>query len=101
MAKELSYQDMFFKLKERFPTIIVKDNNEFTKDCAKGVAFWLPNGNEVTYTDKDESVLCSLDVWVKNPNDYEIDVYKKFDKWCNRYGWYASTENYALNIFKN
>ena len=93
---------MIILINKRFPTIIVKDSNDFSKDIPKGTSLWLTNTNEVTYTDKDENVICSLDVWVKASNTklYDIDVYIKFGAWCNRYGWYASTENYTLNLFK-
>jgi len=32
--------------------------------------------------------------------NYDFEVYKKFDKWCNRYGWYATSESYTLQLFK-
>jgi hypothetical protein len=102
MAKVLSYEEMFFKLRKRFPNIVVKDSNKFSKDYDKGLSFWLPNANEIPYTNVDKNVLCSLDVWIKFKDTklYDLDVYIKFDNWCKRYGWYASTENYTLQIFK-
>lgn len=95
---KLSYQEMYFKLKERFPQLEVLDNTEFSKDVKSNNSFWLRNGSKVTYTEKDKSTLYqAMNLDFKN---YDLEVYKKFDKWCNKYGWYATSESYTLQIFK-
>jgi hypothetical protein len=60
----------------------------------------LRNGSNVPYTDKDTNPLSGLDNIMCDNKNYDIDVYIKFDKWCNKRGWYASTEEYTLMLYK-
>lgn len=89
---------MHLKLKERFPELEVLDNSEFSKDSQPQTAFWLRGAEKTKYTEKDSNTLyCSNDYFNKN---YEFEVYKKFDNWCRKFGWYASSENYTLQLFR-
>lgn len=89
---------MYLKLQERFPQLQVLDNTEFSKDAKQDNGFWLRNGEEIKYTEKDKNTLYkSMNNDFKN---YDLEVYKKFDKWCNKYGWYATSESYTLQLFK-
>lgn len=85
------------KLKHRFPTLIIKDSNEFSNEYEIGTSLWLQNAQDVTYTKKDLNTIYNTSYGIKG---YDIEVYEKFNKWCNKYGWYASTENYTLQLFK-
>lgn len=89
---------MLLKLKERFPKLEIVDNVEFTKDASPNTGFWLKNGDEITYTTKDKNTLYqAMNLDFKN---YDLEVYKKFNNWCNRYGWYVTSESYTLQVFK-
>ena len=98
--KKLTYEEMFFKLKNRFPGIEIKDSKAFSYEYEYGQSLWLRNASSITYTNIDKNTLSALDTGIYNSKLYDIDVYIKFDKWCNKYGWYASTENYTLQLFK-
>lgn len=94
----LTFNEMRLKLINRFPSLVVLDNVEFSKSVECETGFWLKNSDDTTYTNKDKNTLYKAnDYFNKN---YELEVYKKFDKWCNRFGWYATTENYTLQLFK-
>ena len=96
--KKLTYNEMFFKLKERFPQLEVLDNTEFNKEHIPNNSFWLRNAESITYTEKDKNTLYqAMNMDFKN---YDLEVYKKFNKWCNKYGWYATSEDYTLQLFK-
>lgn len=95
--KELNFEQMSAKLKKRFPTLVIKDGKDFDSTRrGLGNSFWLPNSEDVTYTSKDDNTLYKS----YGGKGYELEVYEKFDKWCNRYGWYATTESYTMEIFK-
>lgn len=95
---KLPYNKMFVKLQQRFPNIEVLDNIEFTNTVEKQTGFWLKNADNTTYTNKDKNTLYqAMNNDLKN---YDLEVYKKFNKWCNRYGWYATSESYTLQLFK-
>jgi hypothetical protein len=95
--KKLTYPQMLLKLQNRFPTLQVLDNIEFSKDATPLNGFWLRNCESVTYTKKDTNYLYkAMNVDYKN---YEFEVYKKFNGFCNRYGWYATSESYTLQVF--
>ena len=85
------------KLKHRFPRLIIKDSNEFSNEYEIGTSLWLQNAQDVTYTKKDLNTIYNTSYGIKG---YDIEVYEKFNKWCNKYGYYASTENYTLQLFK-
>lgn len=95
--KKLSYNEMLLKLKERFPLLEVLDNTEFSKDATINSGFWLRNADSISYTNKDKNTLYqSMNLDYKN---YDLEVYKKFNKFCNRFGWYATSESYTLQVF--
>jgi hypothetical protein len=95
--KKLSYREMLLKLKERFPQLEVLDNTKFSKDATLNTSFWLRNADDINYTSKDKNTLYqSMNNDFKN---YDLEVYKKFNSWCNRYGWYATSESYTLQVF--
>lgn len=96
---KLSFKEMQLVLQKRFPKLEVLDNAEFSTDHAKESGFWLKNASEVTYTAKDKNTLLANG---NEPNSrlYDIDVYKKLDAFCQKKGWYASTESYTLQLFK-
>lgn len=96
--KKLSFDELKEKLQKQFPSLIVKDSKEFySEPFPEKQSLWLPNAESVSYTAKDHNTLYQAHVcYDKN---YNLEVYRKFDKWCNRYGWYASTENYTMQIF--
>jgi hypothetical protein len=95
---DFSYSKMLLKLKEKFPKLEILDNNEFSKESVLNTGFWLRNAESVTYTEKDKNTLYqSMNLDSKN---YDLEVYKKFDKWCNKYGYYATSESYTLQVFK-
>ena len=96
---KLSIEEMQFKLQQRFPKLEVLDNSEFSADQAKGSGLWLKNASEISYTVNDNNTLLAGE---NEPNSrlYELDVYKKFDAFCQKRGWYASTESYTLQLFK-
>lgn len=94
---KLPYNEMLIKLKERFPNLEILDNTEFSKDAKPNNGFWLRNANDISYTNKDSNTLYqAMSYDFKN---YDFEVYKKFDKWCNRFGWYATSESYTLQLF--
>jgi hypothetical protein len=95
--KKLTYHEMYLKLQERFPYLEVLDNTEFSKDATLNNGFWLRNADDINYTSKDKNTLYqSMNNDFKN---YDLEVYKKFNSWCNRYGWYATSESYTLQVF--
>ncbi len=95
--KKLSYNEMLLKLKERFPQLEILDNNVFSKDATINKSFWLRNAESVSYTKKDKNTLYqSMNLDYKN---YDLEVYKKFNNFCNRFGWYATSESYTLQVF--
>lgn len=96
---KLSFEEMRLKLQNRFPKLEVLDNSEFSADHAKSTGFWLKNAHEVKYTNKDKNTLLASQN-EPNPKLYEFEVYKKLDVFCQKFGWYASTESYALQLFK-
>lgn len=89
---------MRLKLLDRFPTLEVLDNIEFSSASEIKTGFWLRNGESVTYTEKDKNTL--YQAMNNDFKNYDLEVYKKFDKWCNKYGWYATSESYTLQLFK-
>lgn len=89
---------MYLKLQERFPYLEILDNTEFSSETKTNNAFWLRNGESVTYTEKDKNTL--YQAMNNDFKNYDLEVYKKFDKWCNKYGWYATSESYTLQLFK-
>lgn len=97
--KHLYFKQMQDKLRERFPQAIVKCASEFSEDYKPGQAIWIPNGYQVEYTKKDSNSLTILDTGRYDVRGYDIDVYIKFNKWCNNRGWYASTEEYTLMLY--
>jgi hypothetical protein len=95
--KKLSYNEMSLKLKERFPRLEVLDNTVFSKDANINSSFWLRNAESINYTNKDKNTLYqSMNLDYKN---YDLEVYKKFNNFCNRFGWYATSESYTLQFF--
>ena len=96
--KKLTYHEMYLKLQERFPELEILDNIEFSSEAKQNNGFWLRNGSEITYTEKDKNTLYQSVGYFRK--DYDFEVYKKFDKWCNKYGWYATSESYTLQLFK-
>ena len=96
---KLTFAEMVQKLKNRFNSIEVLDFIECDKNYKPQFSIWIKNANCVTYTNKDKNTLL-CESYPKNPKLYELDVYRKFDKFCQKYGWYASTENYTLQLFK-
>ena len=97
MIKDLNFEQMSVKLKKRFPNLVVKDGNDFDNERTEiGKSFWLPNSEDITYTSKDSNTLYKC----FGGKGYDLEVYEKFDKWCNRYGWYATTDRYTMEIFK-
>ena len=99
--KKLSYDEMVLKIKIRFPKLTIKDSKEFYGESTQEkFGIWLPNSEDVRYTDKDNNTLYRAMMYNDNKN-YTFEVYDKFDNWCQRYGWYATTESYAMQIFKN
>ncbi len=96
----LNYTQMFFAVRKRFPQLEVKCSSKFSEEYEPNTSLWLKNASSVQYTDKDTNPLSALDNCIYESKHYEIDVYKKFEKWCNKKGWYASTESYTLQLFK-
>jgi hypothetical protein len=96
----MKFTEIIVALQKRFPTLEIKCASEFSKDYKPNRAIWLRNASSVQYTDKDTNPLSALDNRIYNNKNYDIDVYIKFDKWCNNKGWYASTEEYTLMLYK-
>ena len=96
--KKLTYQEVYLKLQERFPNLEILDNIEFSSASEIKTGFWLRNGESVTYTEKDKNTL--YQAMNNDFKNYDLEVYKKFNKWCNKYGWYATSESYTLQLFK-
>lgn len=95
--KILGYNEMLLKLKQRFPSMDILDNSEFSKENKANYSFWIRNACDVTYTEKDLNTLYqSMNNDYKN---YDFEVYKKFNNFCNRYGWYATSESYTLQVY--
>ena len=88
---------MLLKLQERFPKLEVLDNTEFSKDAKPFTGFWLRNAEDITYTEKDLNTLYKA--MNNDYKNYDLEVYKKFNKFCNRFGWYATSESYTLQVF--
>ena len=99
--KALDFHHMVIKLQERFPGIIVKDSCDFYSEKTDAFrSIWIQNASSIPFTKKDTNTISSLDTGVYNYKDYDFEVYKKFDAWCQRRGWYASTESYTMQLFK-
>ena len=96
--KNLTYHEMEADLKKRFPEMKILCNSEFTSSYPKGVAFWAIGSDEQTYSDKDKNPLYLANDYYNNK--YELNIYKKFHAFCKARGWFASSENYTLQIFK-
>jgi len=96
----MNFDEIIVALQKRFPTLEIKCASEFSKDYKPNRAIWLRNGSSVQYTNKDTNPLSALDNRIYDNKNYDIDVYIKFDKWCNKKGWYASTEEYTLMLYK-
>jgi hypothetical protein len=95
---KLSYDEMFLKLQKRFPDLEILDNTEYSKESKPMTGFWLKNGDEIPYSNKNQNTLYrSMNA---NYLNYEFEIYKRFDSWCKKYGFYASSENYTLQLFK-
>jgi hypothetical protein len=97
--KKLSFAEMVQKLQKRFENIEVLDYIECNKNYKLNFSIWIKKAYCIPYTKKDTNTIL-LNGYQNNQKLYELDVYKKFDKFCQRYGWYASTENYTLQLFK-
>ena len=97
---KLSQKEMMEALTKRFPSIVLHDGNTFSKGITIGNGIWIKDGSSVPYTDKDSNPLSVLDTGILNERLYDIDVYKKFDKWCTKRGWYPTTEDYTLMLYK-
>lgn len=98
--KNLSYEEMQVALEKRFPSLVIKDAKEFSYEYSLKKSLWLQNASSVTYTEKDLNPISALDNCIYENKNYDIDVYNKFYTWCIKRGWYASTENYTLQLFK-
>ena len=96
----MNFDEIIVALQKRFPTLQIKCASEFSKDYKPNQAIWLRNASSVPYTNKDTYPLSALDCGIYDNKNYDIDVYIKFDKWCNKKGWYASTEEYTLMLYK-
>jgi hypothetical protein len=98
----MTNQEMVKALEKRFPTLNIKEGSSFSPDYASDNFIWLPNASSVPYTEKDASPLSALDNWLSPSQHakYDIDVYMKFNDWCKKKGWYASTESYTMMLIK-
>jgi hypothetical protein len=96
----MTKSQIILALQKRFPTLEIKDGLEFSNDICNYNCLWLKNGSDVPYTDKDKNPISGLDNMIYNDKRYDIDVYIKFNEWCIKRGWYASTENYTLMLYK-
>lgn len=96
----MNFDEITTALQKRFPKLEINCGSEFSKDYKVNQSIWLRNSSNVPYTNNDKNPLSSLDKCMYNNNNYDIDVYIKFDKWCNKRGWYASTEEYTLMLYK-
>jgi hypothetical protein len=96
----MNFNEITIALQKRFPTLEIKCGSEFSKDYKPNQAIWLRNASSVPYTNKDVNPLSALDNGIYDNKNYDIDVYIKFDKWCNKKGWYTSTEEYTLMLYK-
>jgi len=97
---EMSKSEIIDALQKRFPSLEIKCGSEFSKDMNPECSLWLRNASNVSYTDKDSNPLSALDNKIYSDKNYELDVYKKFDAWCVKRGWYPTTEDYTLILFK-
>lgn len=97
--KALSFLEMETALKNRFPNINVACNSEYFKDYPKNLDFWVKDSDELTYTAKDLNPLYLANDYLNKA--YEINIYKKFAKWCENRGYFVSSENNTLQIFKS
>lgn len=96
--KKLTFEQMKDKLSKRFPNLEILCNSEFNKEIEPKTGFWLRNSESITYTEKDKNTLYqSMNNDFKN---YEFEVYKKFNSFCVRFGWYATSESYTMQLFK-
>lgn len=99
IMKTLDFHQMVIKLQSRFPGIVIKDGCDFYSEKTEAFrSIWIPNSSEVSYTSKDLNTLYKANDYFNKK--YEFEVYKKFDSWCQKRGWYASTESYTMQIFK-
>lgn len=97
--KKLSFTEMVQKLQKRFEGIELFDYIECDKTYKPQFSIWIKKGYLIPYTKKDTNTIFYNGV-PQNPKLYDFEVYIKFDKFCQRYGWYASTESYTLQLFK-
>jgi hypothetical protein len=96
--KNLSYSEMEADLKKRFPGIELLCNSNYSQDYPKERGFWVRNCGELTYSTKDKNTLyLGLDYYNR---DYELNIYKKFEAFCQARGWWTTSEDYTLQIFK-
>ena len=96
--KTLSFLEMGNALKKRFPLMDLNCNSEYSSDYPKNTGFWIKGAEEITYTEKDLNTLYLSNDYFNN--SYELNIYKKFAHWCLKRGYYVSSENYTLQIFK-
>jgi len=95
---DLSYSEMEMAIKKRFAGVELLCNSEYSALYPKNEGFWIRGSENIRYTDKDRNTLyLSNDYENKS---YELNIYKKFDAWCKARGWFATSENYTLQIFK-
>lgn len=97
--KVLSFSEMETALKKRFPNIEVFCNSEYSKEYPKNLGFWVKGSDELTYTAKNLNTLYLANDYFNNA--YELNIYKKFSKWCEKRGYFVSSENNTLQIFKS
>ena len=93
-------KEMIEALKQRFEGSIILDGIEFSNEYKQGYCIWFKNASDVTYTKKDLNPISAIDNGIYENKKYNMEVYHKFEKWCLKRGWYPSTENYTLNLFK-
>jgi hypothetical protein len=96
----MTYDEIVVALKKRFPNLEIKDGSEFCKDYKPYNSIWLSNASNIPYTQKDINPISGLDNRIYGDKNYDIDVYIKFNNWCNKRGWYATTEAYTLMLHK-
>lgn len=95
--KALIYDELVKQLTDRFPGIEIKDAHEYSADIPPMHGLWIVNCRELTYTEKDQHVLYEAYGPHKH---YEMDIYRKFHQYCKARGWYATSENYTINIYR-
>ena len=95
-----SQGEMMEALKKRFKNSEILDGFEYSDEYSKTSCIWFRNASEITYTEKDLNPISALDNGIRSSKLYDLDVYHKFEKWCNKRGWYPSTEDYTLILFQ-